>query len=152
MKTVKGDLVELAKAGTFDVIVHGCNCMCTMGAGIAKMIKTEFPEAYDADLETLKGDKNKLGTCSIGIHNLANKSVYIVNAYTQFDYKGKGVLVDYLAFESCLKYIKQKFQGLSIGMPKIGAGLARGDWEILYKIIEKEFSGEDVTIVEFDKV
>lgn len=151
MKTVKGDLVELAKAGEFDVIVHGCNCMCTMGAGIAKTIKTEFPEAYDADLKTLSGDKNKLGTCSIGVHNRTNKSVYIVNAYTQFDYKGKGVLVDYSAFESCLKYIKQKFRGMSIGMPKIGAGLARGDWEILYKIIEMELGDEDVTIVEFDK-
>ena len=42
MKTVKGDLIHLALAGEFDVIVHGCNCYCTMGVGIAKTIKQKF--------------------------------------------------------------------------------------------------------------
>ena len=32
---VDGDLIKLAKQGRFDVIVHGCNCFCQMGAGIA---------------------------------------------------------------------------------------------------------------------
>ena len=39
MKIIKGDLIKLALQGEFDVIVHGCNCFCTMGAGIAKSIK-----------------------------------------------------------------------------------------------------------------
>ena len=43
---IKGDLIKLAIKGDFDVIIHGCNCFCTMGAGIAKSIKTAFPEAY----------------------------------------------------------------------------------------------------------
>lgn len=36
MKTMLGDLLSLAIDGRFDVIVHGCNCQCTMGAGIAQ--------------------------------------------------------------------------------------------------------------------
>ena len=64
MKTIKGDLVKLAIKGEFDLIIHGCNCFCTMGAGIAKTIKQKFPEAYEADLKTEKGDKAKLGTIS----------------------------------------------------------------------------------------
>ena len=59
MKLIKGDLIQLAKNGEFDVIIHGCNCFCTMGAGIAKTIKDIFPEAYKADLNTKKGDRSK---------------------------------------------------------------------------------------------
>ena len=43
---VRGDLIKLALAGKFDVIIHGCNCMRAMGAGIAKGIKATCPEAY----------------------------------------------------------------------------------------------------------
>ncbi len=45
MKIIKGDLIKLALDGKFDVIIHGCNCYCTMGAGFAKAIQAEFPEA-----------------------------------------------------------------------------------------------------------
>ena len=64
MKTVKGDLIKLALDKRFDVIIHGCNCMCEMGAGIAKVIRSRFPEAYEADLKTEKGSRDKLGTIS----------------------------------------------------------------------------------------
>lgn len=47
MRNVQGDLIELALNGVFDVIVHGCNCQCTMGAGIAKSIRAKFPEACE---------------------------------------------------------------------------------------------------------
>ena len=64
MKKITGDLIKLALEGEFDVIVHGCNCFCTMGAGIAKTIKQKFPAAYEADLQTVNGDKSKLGQIS----------------------------------------------------------------------------------------
>lgn len=59
LKIMHGDLIKLALTGDFDVIVHGCNCFNTMGAGIAKTIKQTFPEAYQADLKTEKGSKQK---------------------------------------------------------------------------------------------
>jgi len=39
MKIVNGDLIKMALAGEFDVIVHGSNCFCNFGAGIAKQIR-----------------------------------------------------------------------------------------------------------------
>ena len=42
MKYIDGDLIRLAKQGTFDVIAHGCNCFCTMGAGIAPQMAEAF--------------------------------------------------------------------------------------------------------------
>ncbi len=32
MKMVKGDLLALADAGEFDIIMHGCNCFNVMGS------------------------------------------------------------------------------------------------------------------------
>lgn len=59
MKTVTGDLLKFAQVGDFDLIVHGCNCHCTMGAGIAKGVKSLFPEACQADLRTEMGETLK---------------------------------------------------------------------------------------------
>lgn len=64
MKVIKGNLIGLALSGEFDVIIHGCNCFHTMGAGIAKQIRQYFPEAYVADLHTGRGDLRKLGSYS----------------------------------------------------------------------------------------
>ena len=91
MNIVKGDLIEMAKNGEFDVITHGCNCFNTMGGGIARTIKSEFPEAYQVDCQTKKGDYRKLGTISLvsGLQSLQGTSGYkltVVNSYTQFKY------------------------------------------------------------------
>ena len=149
MDTIKGDLVKYAKEGKFDVIVHGCNCFCTMGAGIAKAIRAEFPAAYEADLSTVKGDKSKLGSFSKAEIESEDHLVTVINAYTQFNYKGKGTKADYTAIKSVFKKIKQEFRGKRIGYPKIGAGLAGGDWDIISNIIDQELEGENHTLVEF---
>jgi O-acetyl-ADP-ribose deacetylase (regulator of RNase III) len=149
MRRIQGDLLQYAPEGTFDVIVHGCNCFCTMGAGIAKSIKTQFPEAYRADMQTSKGDKTQLGTCSSAAIEGINGKLIVVNAYTQYDYRGKGVKVDYDALRKCMKWVKVHFSGHKIGLPQIGAGLAGGDWARISQIIEKELDGEDVTLVEY---
>ena len=39
---VKGNLIEHALSGSFDVIAHGCNCFCVQGAGIAKQMSKTF--------------------------------------------------------------------------------------------------------------
>ena len=151
MKQITGDLIELAKQKQFDVIVHGCNCFCKMGSGIAKQIVEKCPAAYEADKETSPGDKNKLGKITYAF--MKGEGFYVVNAYTQFKYGYDGErYVDYDAVRSCFKKIKQKFgmkmgRQLKFGIPKIGCGLAGGDWEIVSKIIDEEMKGEDITLV-----
>lgn len=149
MKTIAGDLIHLAQNGEFDLIVHGYNCFCTMGAGIAKGIKADFPAAFRADLATARGDRAKLGTCTIAEIDRNGTSLVVLNAYTQFDYRGSGPKVDYEAIRSCFRWIKQPHSGKRIGLPKIGAGLTGGDWARIAAIIEQELAEEDVTLVEF---
>ncbi|MCX2680146.1 macro domain-containing protein [Galbibacter sp. EGI 63066] len=151
MKTIQGDLIELALDGEFDLIVHGCNCFCTMGAGIAKTIKLKFPKAYEADLKTGKGDRPKLGKLSFAEIELPNGKLTVVNAYTQYHWRGSGRKADYDAIREAFKKIKESFSGLRIGYPAIGAGLAGGDWNVISKIIAEELDGEDHTFVEFKK-
>lgn len=150
MKVVKGDLLQLALAGTFDVIVHGANCQCTMGAGIAKAIRVRFPEAYEADRATVKGDRAKLGTCSRAEVVRGNTRFVVVNAYTQFDYRGAGVKVDYDAVASVFRQVKRDFSGRRIAYPRIGAGLGGGDWVRIAAIVDGVLEGEDHTLAEFE--
>jgi O-acetyl-ADP-ribose deacetylase (regulator of RNase III) len=151
MQKIKGDLIQLALEGEFDVIIHGCNCFCTMGAGIAKQIKSTFPEAYQADLQTEKGNQSKLGNISWTKVETSKGELIIVNGYTQFHWKGNGRKVDYDAVRAVFQKVKQQFSGFRIAYPAIGAGLAGGDWAIISAIIAEELNGEDHTFVEFKK-
>lgn len=146
----KGDLIALTNQGEFDIIGHGCNCFCNMGAGIAKAIRVNFPSAYKADLCTQKGDKKKLGTFTYAHHLVSEfeKDILILNLYTQYNYGG-GINANYRAIRECFTEIKRVYgnKDFRFGFPKIGAGLARGDWSIISEIIEEEMVDEDVTIV-----
>jgi len=154
MKYIEGDLIRLARAGRFDVIAHGCNCHCQMGAGIAKQVREECPEAYMKDRMTIPGDKTKLGTINHAIIESKNSREFqfiCVNCYTQYDYSRTKVCVDYRAVRSCMKHLRGMFEDKKIGLPLIGAGLAGGDWKIIEQIIKEELDdhGVDVTIVKF---
>src|SRR4051812_24203036 len=73
-----------------DIIVHQANCFHTMGSGIARHIRENFPEAYEADCNTTKkGDPKKLGkysTAKIVTPNANPRLKYIVNLYSQFEF------------------------------------------------------------------
>jgi O-acetyl-ADP-ribose deacetylase (regulator of RNase III) len=153
MNIVSGDLIDLAKEGYFDIIVHGCNCFCTMGKGIAVQIKQEFPEAYQEDLRTTKGDESKLGTFSSAY--IDRYDLTVINAYSQYDYrptyKNDGVTrCDYEAIRKVFRKIAEDFDNtVRIGYPKIGCGLAGGDWDLVSKIIDEELRGFNHTLVDF---
>ena len=149
MNRTTGDLLQLALDKHFDVIVHGCNCHCQMGAGIAKAIAERFPEALAADRETVPGDRGKLGRISFATVRRAKAEFIVVNGYTQFDWDGPGVLVDYEAVAAVMRTVKSEFGGRRIGYPKIGAGLAGGDWTRISAIIDDALAGENHTLVEF---
>lgn len=149
MKEIEGDLIALALEGRFDVLIHGCNCFCKMGKGIARGIKEQFPEAFEADCLTEKGAREKLGAYSSAVIERDGVRFVVVNAYTQFHWRGSGVKADYDAIQAVMSSIKQDFAGKRVGYPLLGAGLAGGDWSIISSIIDTELSGEDHTLVRF---
>lgn len=157
MNEIKGNLIDLALEGHFDVIVHGANCLNTMGAGIAKEVREKIPDMWRADQNTRKGDIMKLGCYSWAHIEINHKGWFTgINAYTQYRYgsnheDGDEKPVDYDAITMVMRKINHNFKGKSIGIPLIGAGLAGGDWNKIKKIIETELKDMDVTIVHFKK-
>lgn len=149
MKLIEGNLVEMADNGEFDIIIHGCNCFCTMGAGIAKAIRDRWPEAYTADKATKKGDKGKLGSMSLAlVENRVNRKLLIVNLYTQYRFGRDKCHFEYDPFRYGLRLLRRNiWDHQRVGMPMIGAGLAGGDWKRIRQIIEEEFDGVNYTVV-----
>lgn len=164
-KEIKGDLIELTYQKDFDVIGHGCNCMCVQGAGLAvDMVKHFRTNTFILENYKYRGKREKLGKIDYesfifnNEYNIYEKTVdetvdlYVVNCYTQYYYGTKfGIPVVYDAIRSCMKEINNKFKGKRIGLPLIGAGLAGGDWNIIKEIIQEELIDCDVTIVHYKK-
>lgn len=158
LKHKMGDVLALAEAGEFDVVVQGCNCHNTMGSGIARQIRENFPDAYAADLRTTAGDYNKLGNYTLAVVGSTLPFV-IVNAYTQFDFNRTGEradLFEYAAFELILQKLAHELPGANFGFPYIGMGLAGGNQQRIIGLLEWfsdliEKTGGTVTLVEFTK-
>jgi O-acetyl-ADP-ribose deacetylase (regulator of RNase III) len=176
MKEIDGDLIDLAKKGHFDVITHGCNCFCTMGAGIAPQMANAFGcDAFPMENHKYRGDINKLGTIDyqsqlitpimkplkiagveIQSPDFGGHPIIVVNSYTQYRYgrnhaDGDQSPIDYEALTLCMRKINSLFPGKTIGLPKIGAGLAGGDWNRIKGIIEKELKNMNIIIVNYKK-
>jgi O-acetyl-ADP-ribose deacetylase (regulator of RNase III) len=156
MNTIKGNLLDLAEQGKFDVIVHGCNAFNNFGAGIALEIANRYPQADYADKSTIRGDKTKLGTYtkSIGFSKTTKvNSFVIINAYTQYGCNAsKHVdLFEYASFQNILNSLAEEYPDSRFGFPKIGCGLAGGNERRILDMID-DFSkliNGSVTVVEF---
>jgi O-acetyl-ADP-ribose deacetylase (regulator of RNase III) len=145
MQTVDGEITEIIKSQKYDVVIHGCNCFHKWGAGIAKYMAKEFPEAVKADKETEWGDQSKLGSYTISQCG----DTTIVNAYTQYRY-GRSGHVDYDALEDVFELIAEDFKEKTIAFPKIGAGLGGGSWSKIKAIIDDKLRGMDYILIVFD--
>lgn len=153
MKTIVGDLLQLAEEGQFDIIVHGCNCFHLMGAGIAGQIAKQYPQAYQADLETVKGDVCKLGTYSGSYvkRERDETSIFrIFNMYTQYKPGKCPKEVLYPSIRSCFNELSATFDHrIRIGIPMIGCGIAGGEWYEVEQIIYQTTQKLDITVVQW---
>lgn len=156
LKHIKGNLIDLAEAGHFDVIVHGCNCQNVMGSGIAKELRARHPGVFDADTKAAQQWQHpiaKLGNFSI-YSTQANHPFVVINAYTQVHYLPRGV--DHFEYESFYLILRKLsiLGSVRFGFPYIGMGLAGGDETKILKLLEdfaKSVSavGGSVTLVEY---
>lgn len=167
-KIIKGDIIELAKSSEFDVVVHGVNCFCTMGAGLAPQMDKAFGcSNFEKENPKYRGDFNKLGTLDfVELYQeredlgsrwvrypdeeefITGKKLIVVNAYTQFK---PGANLKYSALILCLQKLNYIFAGKHILLPKIGCGIAGGDWETVESFIKQTMKNCNVTTVEYGK-
>jgi O-acetyl-ADP-ribose deacetylase (regulator of RNase III) len=150
LKHTKGNLIDLAEAGEFDVIVQGCNCFNTMGGGIAREIRERYPMCAEIDNLTERGDFMKLGNWT----EYDQGTFRIINAYTQYNMSQGTDVFEYTAFDLILQKLIHAYGDKRIGFPYIGMGLAGGDSETITNMIEAfaygvASKGGSVTLVEF---
>lgn len=154
MEYVKGDLIRMALSGEFGVIAHGANCFCTMGAGIARQIGEHFPAAREVDSGTRRGDPSKMGGLSYArVKTSTGTELIVANLYTQFRWGPPSPPCDtsearYAAIGSSLKLLSGIIpQGARVGLPKIGAGLARGDWGKIEEVVKRNLPSATIVVL-----
>lgn len=141
---VKGSVVD----ATESIIAQGCNAQGVMGSGVAKAIREKWPEVFPR-YRVFIAEIRASGRNPLGCTNFANVDPYgddkmIVNMITQEFYGRDGKqYVDYDAVRKCMNLLNRRVGMFStsphrVAMPKIGAGLGGGDWEIISLIIEAE--------------
>jgi O-acetyl-ADP-ribose deacetylase (regulator of RNase III) len=162
----EGDLIVDALSGKFDAIAHGCNCFCTMGAGIALPMREKFyADTARLEQKMFRGDINKLGCIDFinvvvdpteGIARVGmaaelwsdewthGKIVSVINAYTQYQL-GKDARYD--ALSTCLSKINHVFRNKKVGIPRIGCQIGGLDWTVVKPLIERKLTDVDVTVV-----
>jgi O-acetyl-ADP-ribose deacetylase (regulator of RNase III) len=82
-----------------------------------------------------------------------NYNFTIINAYTQYGFANRDIVnVDYKALEHAFMQIKLLWDmnvqaPAKIGIPKIGAGLAGGDWGRIEQIIDNTGFSDITTVI-----
>lgn len=91
----------------YDLFIHGANCWHVMSGGIAAIVSYRYPQAFTADKQTPRGNKNKLGLYSRATTEFGT----IINLYTQFDYGTDKMNVDYDAIRKGFTLLNEDFKG-----------------------------------------
>jgi O-acetyl-ADP-ribose deacetylase (regulator of RNase III) len=120
-----------------------------MASGVAKVMREKYPEVYTAYANLHEYSGLSLGHTQMVItHDMK----LVFNAMTQEYYGRDGKqYVSYEAIRSCLRMIDVDYEipyRTKIALPKIGAGLGGGDWNIIEQIINEELKDYEVLIYE----
>jgi O-acetyl-ADP-ribose deacetylase (regulator of RNase III) len=139
---VKGDLLLSEEKR----IAHGCNCSGGFGSGFAAQVAQLYPRVRESYLVRHNTRGWKLGEVQIlGIGDGSERE--IANCATQQRYgrADEGPYVSYPAIRQVFRDLVRSWPG-GFAVPKIGAGLAGGNWEIIAKIIEEESGQVEVRV------
>lgn len=136
-------------------IAHGVNCQGVMGSGVAKVLLDKYPEVRSKYLRSyermermmLESTEEMLGT----VQFVDCRDKIVLNMFTQdrYGYDNKQY-VSYEAIKDCFEGLTKYFSEnnseiVTIAIPKIGCGLAGGEWDVVEKIIN-EVTGDKLNI------
>lgn len=149
IEEIKGNILNT----NCKVIAHGVNCQNVMGSGVAKVLFTKWPRVkgfyhdYFDEFDSGIDGENFLG--KVDDIAITRNGPIIVNCFTQQYYGyNKKLYLSYEAVSSCMKKLLKVCeynQVKEVAMPKIGCGLAGGDWSRVKEIIEDTFP-DDFTV------
>lgn len=152
IKYIKGDATEpIVISDKYSVICHCCNALGAWGKGFVVPLGKKYPIAKEKYLKFIKMTKeeNRLGSVSFAKVTDNIIVANIIGQYNIYPKDGK-IPLDYEALEKGFKNVIEMFKTnnipLTIHMPKIGCGLAGGDWNVVEKIIKNTFINENIEV------
>lgn len=151
---LKGDATQ-PKAKGVKIIAHICNDVGAWGAGFVLALSKRWLQPELSYRRIRQEDRN------LGVVQLVNvqqdeddKSIYVANMIAQHNVRP--IVIDnvqvqpirYGALAVCLKKLRDdaiQYEA-SIHMPRIGSGLAGGDWLVIEKLINECLHDIDVYV------
>lgn len=137
----RGNLFDTDK----HVLGHCVNCKGAFGAGVAAQIAKRFPDVRRAYMRKFRREGWHLGDCQFV---MTDARIIVVNMAMQEAYGRKGKFIDYdavkICFEKTLDYCKG--DGGELAIPRVGSGLAGGDWGEVEAIIRGCLAIRDVEV------
>lgn len=138
------------------IIAHVCNDIGKWGAGFTKALDRLSYTARNSYMELYKYRKTPfipLGTIDIIGINAENGRLYVCNMIAQHGVYGplNKQPICYDALEYALDSLNDRIDAsfnepVTIHMPRIGAGLARGDWHVIELILNKTLGDKTVNV------
>ena len=171
MKYINDNLLDAFDRGDVKYIAHQCNCFASMykgkAKGIAGSIMKRYPEATEVDGYLPEG-YSRLGKVVGWWHPdqqyVCDTAKRGFNLYAQYRYgnaaKTKELYTDYEALHQCLIIMTAMLGDECIsnprivGIPRIGCGLAGGDWNVvssILKSVEAQY-GVEFWVYDLEKV
>jgi O-acetyl-ADP-ribose deacetylase (regulator of RNase III) len=129
---------------------HGCNCVGSMGAGIAVGIKARYPAMYEEYRRRCKATPREFNPGDVFLWK-AEGVPSVFNLATQEKYWHSRAT--YEAVEQCLQTMREvadKESLSTIAMPRIGAGYGGLSWNKVRVIIERVFGDWAGTLYVYD--
>ncbi len=146
---LKGDATS-PQAGGIKIIAHICNDIGGWGKGFVLAISKRWPEpeaAYRKWHRERSQNDFKLGAIQV---IPVTPYIYVANMVAQRGTKtgSNGVPIRYEAVDQCLKTLAGNTKELnaSVHMPRIGCGLAGGNWNQIEPLILNTLSALDIDV------
>lgn len=151
MQVVKGCLIDNFEKGNVNIIAHQVNCQGVMASGIAKTIRSSYPEHFSDYLDVYKMYNDKSYLLGLTVNTiLENKIIIGLFSQYQYGYNG-GRFTNYSALSEALMNAGKFGVGpRTIGVPyNLGCDRGGGDWNIVEQLLidtEKRFNNLEIIV------
>ena len=139
-----GDATDASAFPYGCIIAHVVNDVGAWGKGFVVPLAKRYPRARSEYRHAWR--KYKLG--GIQTVTMRGEPVVVANMFAQHGIGTGRRRLRYGALRRCLRRVAVVAREIdaTILMPKIGCGLAGGDWDVVRGIIEEETTGVDVVV------
>lgn len=134
------------------MILHICNDIGGWGRGFVVALSARWKKPEQEYLSwAARGENFALGQVQFVP---VEEEITVVNMVAQHDVVAQGGVppIRYQALQQCLESVaaQAKKENASIHMPRIGSGLAGGDWEKIERLVKQTLVDQGLSVTVYD--